>query len=119
MTKVVVPNLPATNVVVGRTESEDSGRQEMQQCWERKQPVDSHRPAAWTCRGYSMTKVVVPKWDAFEKRKEREKRKEWEKRKEREKKQDFEGRNVHLNYKKTNTKTKRRRKKTKNKQKAK
>jgi len=29
---VVVPNLPATNVVVGRTESEDSGRQEMQQC---------------------------------------------------------------------------------------
>ena len=41
-----------------------------------------------------MTKVVVPKWDAFEKRKEREK------------KQDFEGRNVYLNYKKTNTKDK-------------
>ena len=39
-----------------------------------------------------MAKVVVPKWDAFEKRKEREK------------KQDFEGRNVYLNYKKTNKK---------------
>ena len=56
MAKVVVPNLPATKVVVGRTESEDSGRQEMQQCWERKQPIDSHRPAAWICRGYSMAK---------------------------------------------------------------
>ncbi len=32
MAKVVVPNLPTANVVVGRTESEDSGRQEMQQC---------------------------------------------------------------------------------------
>ncbi len=77
MTKVVVPNLPATNVVVGRTESEDSGRQEMQQCWERKQPVDSNRPAAWK---YSTAKVVVPKWDAFEKQKEREKKQDLEER---------------------------------------